>query len=193
MYGVAYTIAARTAARRRRPGLHRRQRHEGLPPRRLPARLGRPRTGPRAEYRRGQYPVVRDPESFRRKAHMVGPPPPVKPAPPPTPSNSSNTRPTASPSAPTWPATAWSSSPIPSTPVGARASITAPPRSTKSTARCAASPSPAAPTPSPCAIAPSASIWARRCPWLGILGALGWAAFALPVLGRPFRQHAQEH
>jgi hypothetical protein len=27
----------------------------------------------------------------------------------------------------------------------------------------------------------------------GILGALGWAAFALPVLGRPFRQHAQEH
>jgi hypothetical protein len=27
----------------------------------------------------------------------------------------------------------------------------------------------------------------------GILGALGWAAFALPPLGRPFRQHAQEH
>jgi uncharacterized membrane protein YfhO len=27
----------------------------------------------------------------------------------------------------------------------------------------------------------------------GILGALGWAAFALPTLGRPFRQHAQEH
>ena len=27
----------------------------------------------------------------------------------------------------------------------------------------------------------------------GILGALGWAAFALPALGRPFRQHAQEH
>jgi len=27
----------------------------------------------------------------------------------------------------------------------------------------------------------------------GILGAMGWAAFALPVFGRPFRQHAQEH
>jgi hypothetical protein len=27
----------------------------------------------------------------------------------------------------------------------------------------------------------------------GILGALVWAAFALPTVGRPFRQHAQEH
>jgi uncharacterized membrane protein YfhO len=27
----------------------------------------------------------------------------------------------------------------------------------------------------------------------GVLGALGWAAFALPALGRVFRQHAQEH
>ena len=86
----------------------------------------------------GNVLLGRDPESCHRKAHMVGRPRRCKLAPRPTRSNWSNTRQTASTSAPRWPATAWWCSPTPSTPVGGRGWITVPHRFTKSMGRCAA-------------------------------------------------------
>ena len=185
MYGVAYTIARRRAARRRTTRYF-----TGASGMKVYRRDVFPRAWAVHELVRvpnageGNLLVVREPESFRRRAHMVGPPPPVQNC--------------------TAPDTVQLIEHAPDRLAiraemacdglvvlsdtfhpGWRARRSPSGRNLReSTARCAAWPSPRDGTPSPCALPPRQRLSRRGAVApVSILGAMGWAAFAHQRLG----------